>query len=189
MSMSLRLRCMIASPRHRPAYLSVEIETQCGPPSEIRLLNDIWMPPLGAAFETGPLGPALCPVEQPLVSAWRYEWLTENNWNISWGSRTRWQLYAKRNVGPTRATLRMHREIMQAIDPKQEDIARALFVDHRNGQTLDNRDENLAWATPAENRANTRPRDRIPSLELIVGRLLAQVRPARAAIEELAATF
>jgi hypothetical protein len=31
MSMSLRLRCLIASPRHRAAYLSVEIETQFGP--------------------------------------------------------------------------------------------------------------------------------------------------------------
>lgn len=105
-----------------------------------------------------------------LVSAVRYAWLIETRWNISWGSRTRWQLYAKRNVGVDRATVRMHREIMQAIEPKPEDEARELFVDHGNGQTLDNTDENLCWVTPAQNRANSRARVLIPTLEQIVAR-------------------
>lgn len=126
-----------------------------------------------------------------LVSATRYPWLIENNWNISWGGRTRWQLYAKRNVGVERATVRMHREIMQDIEPREDAAARQLFVDHRNGQTLDNTDENLSWATPAQNHANKRARILIPTLEDIVAawRTKHQMRPARAAIEELAATF
>lgn len=103
-----------------------------------------------------------------LVSAVRYGWLIETNWNISWGSRTRWQLYAKRNGGRDRATVRMHREIMQEIEPKPEDEARDLFVDHGNGQTLDNTDDNLGWVTPAQNRANKRARILIPTLEQIV---------------------
>jgi len=103
-----------------------------------------------------------------LVSATRYPRLIENNWNISWGSRTRWQLYAKRNVGTDRATVRMHREIMQEIEPKPELIAAALFVDHGNGQTLDNTDDNLSWATPAQNHANKRARILIPTLDQIV---------------------
>jgi hypothetical protein len=111
-----------------------------------------------------------------LVSAWRYERLVRNNWNVSWGSRTRWQLYAKRNVGVERATIRMHRVIMQEIEPLPEDAAAGMHVDHGNGQTLDNRDENLSWATPAQNRANTRAREHIPSLELIVMRLRAELQ-------------
>jgi DNA-binding FadR family transcriptional regulator len=103
-----------------------------------------------------------------LVSAHRYAWLIETNWNISWGSRTPWQRYAKRNIGPGRATVRMHRAIMQAIEPKPEEEADALFVDHGNGQTLDNTDENLAWVTPAQNAASRRGRILIPSLEQIV---------------------
>lgn len=103
-----------------------------------------------------------------LVSLRRYPMLIENNWNISWGSRTRWQFYAKRNVGRDRATVRMHRVIMQEIEPKPEEEARDLFVDHGNGQTLDNTDENLAWVTPAQNAANQRARILIPSLADIV---------------------
>lgn len=124
-----------------------------------------------------------------LVDAIDYGWLTEKNWNISWGSRTRWQLYAKRNIGVARATVRMHREIMMRAEPLPAIEADALFVDHINGQTLDNRRANLRWATRAENAANTRRREDIPSLELIVLQLLHQARPARAALADMAATF
>lgn len=107
-----------------------------------------------------------------LVDAIDYGWLVENNWNVSWGGRTRWQLYAKRNIGPARATVRMHREIMMRAEPRPIEEAAALHVDHINGQTLDNRRANLRWATQLENRANHRPRERIPSLELIVMSLM-----------------
>jgi hypothetical protein len=120
-----------------------------------------------------------------LVSARQYPWLIENNWNISWGSRTRWQLYAKRNVGIERATVRMHREIMQRIEPKPEAIACDLFVDHGNGQTLDNTDENLAWVTPAQNRANKRARILIPTCEQIVARWWAKHAQAARQLEEM----
>ena len=124
-----------------------------------------------------------------LVDAEDYPWLIQKNWNVSWGSRTRWQLYAKRNVGVSRATVRMHREILRMADPRPEEAMAALHGDHNNGQTLDNRRVNLAWLAPGENARNRHPRESIPSLELIVARLLGQVRPARMAIEELAATF
>lgn len=109
-----------------------------------------------------------------LVDDIDYGWLTERTWNISWGSRTRWQLYAKRNIGPKRDTVRMHREIMMRAEPLPADIAAGLFVDHINGQTLDNRRCNLRWVTEAENRANKRPREKIPSLELIVMRIIGR---------------
>lgn len=107
-----------------------------------------------------------------LVDAIDYPWLIEKKWNVWWSGRARWQLYAKRNVGIDRATVRMHREIMQRAEPLEPSIAAMLHVDHINGQTLDNRRANLRWATPIENRANHRPRERIPSLELIVMQLM-----------------
>ncbi len=120
-----------------------------------------------------------------LVDAIDYGWLVENNWNISWGGRTRWQLYAKRNIGVARATVRMHREIMMLADPRPLTEAEQLHVDHINGQTLDNRRSNLRWATRAENRANTRRREHIPSLEIIVMRLLSEAQPALRALEAI----
>lgn len=124
-----------------------------------------------------------------LVSAVDYAWLIETNWNIWWSGRARWQLYAKRNIGPDRATVRMHREILQRADPRPAIEVAALHGDHRNGQTLDNRRENLRWLTPEENRANTHIREHIPSLELLIMRLLHQARPAREALASISATF
>ncbi len=119
-----------------------------------------------------------------LVDADDYEWLSANVWNISWGSRTPWQLYAKRNVGPSRATLRMHREIMIQNDPRDEVFMAKHPVDHGNGQTLDNRKANLAWVTPQQNHANKRTRDKIPTLESIVLGLLAS-HAAAPAVQEV----
>jgi hypothetical protein len=109
-----------------------------------------------------------------LVDAIDFEWLSQWTWNVSWGSRTPWQFYAKRNVGRDRATLRMHREIMIFADPREEKFMAAHPVDHGNGQTLDNRRANLAWVTQAQNQANKRPRATIPSLDAIVLQLLAE---------------
>ena len=108
-----------------------------------------------------------------LVDAADFEWLSRVTWNVSWGSRTPWQLYAKRNVGRERATVRMHREIMIAADPRPESFMATHPVDHGNGQTLDNRRENLAWISHAANAANRHPRSAIPSLEAIVMQLMA----------------
>lgn len=108
-----------------------------------------------------------------LVDAEDYGWLSENKWNISWGSRTPWQMYAKRNIGADRATVRMHREIMLRAEPRSDRFIAKRFVDHGNGQTLDNRRANLRWATPQENNANRRLRAQIPSLVSILAELLA----------------
>ncbi len=110
-----------------------------------------------------------------LVDAIDYAWLIEHSWNEWWSGRARWQLYAKRNTGPDRATIRMHREILRIADPRPAEELLELHGDHVNGQTLDNRRANLRWFTPAENRANTHARERIPSLELVIRQLLASL--------------
>lgn len=108
-----------------------------------------------------------------LVDAVDYAWLIANNWNYGWHNRTPWKFYAKRNVGPARSTVYMHREILLRADPQPVEFTSWRHADHGNGQSLDNRRCNLAWATPEENKANTRRRHEIPSLESIVAGLLA----------------
>jgi hypothetical protein len=120
-----------------------------------------------------------------LVDAIDYPWLIENNWNISYGSRTKWQYYAKRNVGRDRATVRMHRVIMMRAEPLPEAEAAKLVVDHINGVTLDNRRANLRWCTPEENRRNVRDRSQIMSVEFIAARLVGKLAPDLPRLEEI----
>jgi hypothetical protein len=83
-----------------------------------------------------------------LVDAIDYPWLILHRWNLSWGKSCPWKTYAKRNVGPDRATVRMHRAILALVDPVPLEEAIEMHGDHVNGQGLDNRRANLRWATP-----------------------------------------
>src|SRR5438552_8437455 len=125
-----------------------------------------------------------------LVDAEDFPWLSENVWNVSWGKSCPWKKYAKRNVGPDRATLRMHREIMIRNDPRSDRFMSTHHVDHGNGNGLDNRwrdrpgcPGNLSWATPKQNAANRFQRADIPSLDSIVLQLLAELGPRPEIVE------
>jgi hypothetical protein len=72
--------------------------------------------------------------------------------NLKWvvngnGSKFYAVRFVKTGPGKTK-TLRLHREIMNAPD--------GLLVDHRNGNGLDNRRDNLRLATHGENASNRR---------------------------------
>jgi hypothetical protein len=109
-----------------------------------------------------------------LVDVQDHAWLSEHTWNV-WhgGVHCRWKVYAKRNVGWDRATIRMHREIRIRADPKSDRFVRTHHVDHINGNGLDNRRANLCWVTAKQNAANRFVRSAIPTLEEIIAGLLA----------------
>lgn len=123
-----------------------------------------------------------------LVDAEDVPWLMQWQWNVWHAGSNRhdsWMLYAKRNVGPSRATLRMHRELSIKDEPDlSETFLRAHVVDHINGQTLDNRKANRRWLTKPANAVIRRPKGTAPSLDAIVRELLAGM-PARPQLEEI----
>jgi len=81
-----------------------------------------------------------------LVDAEDYEWLSQFNW---YAAQLRPGLfYAMRNdyVGGTSRSVYLHRLVMRA--------KRGQYVDHTNGDGLDNRRENLRFCTNAQNLQN-----------------------------------
>lgn len=113
-----------------------------------------------------------------LVDADDYEWLTLKRWNWAWHARSPQRFYAKRNVGPARSTVYLHREVMLRVGPPP---APGLHVDHKNGQSLDNRKANLRWLTPKENIANKVPPFLIPSLDELLASLVGSLQVGAAA--------
>lgn len=88
-----------------------------------------------------------------LVDDADYGWLALHKWHAQWHPQTR-SFYAIRTVriGPKRERRAMHRVILGLTDPH-------IQSDHKNGDTLDNRRENLRPATHSENARNRcRPR-------------------------------
>lgn len=74
-----------------------------------------------------------------------FEELSKFKWHVLPSGKHQTFMYAARGETTTRKSIRMHRQIMGI----------AGFVDHANGNTLDNRRCNLRPATRAQNRANS----------------------------------
>jgi hypothetical protein len=112
-----------------------------------------------------------------LVDLEDYGWASAHRWNCGWHTKTKWKIYAKRNVGVARSTVYLHREILiRATGEADAAFLAAHHAHHLNGQSLDCRRTNLAWATKSVNAAITNRRAACPSLESIVARLLAERR-------------
>ena len=76
--------------------------------------------------------------------------------DVAFLSRWKWQFrslsgrnyaYRKTTIKGVELNIAMHREILGVADPK-------VFVDHKNGNGLDNRKDNLRMATNSQNQAN-----------------------------------
>jgi hypothetical protein len=113
-----------------------------------------------------------------LVDADDWPWLCRHRWNIGWHAKTKWKLYAKRNEGPARSTIYLHREVLIRASGCEADFAAAHHGHHLNGQSLDCRQANLGWRTPAANSAIRVKRIGTPSLEAIVAALARQAGAA-----------
>lgn len=74
-----------------------------------------------------------------------YEVVAGGNWKI-WSSHGHSYVVKRQRFGPRRLLRILHRELINAPADR--------WVDHRNGNTLDNRKSNLRVCTPTENARN-----------------------------------
>ena len=97
------------------------------------------------------------------VSPEDYEWLIGFKWTFAVSHKNGGLVYARRSVrsGDSNVTVLMHREIIEKRMGQARPSERH-FVDHANGDSLDNRRVNdagapqLRWLTAKENMANQR---------------------------------
>jgi len=79
-----------------------------------------------------------------------YFWLSTFKWYAAKGSLTYYAVHSIFKKGSKRHQLKMHREVCKVADD--------MFVDHINGNGLDNRKANLRPATSAQNIRNRKKR-------------------------------
>ncbi len=100
--------------------------------------------PSEPAYRTIPLSQG----QVAIVDAEDYEWLAQWKWCAMWSDRTQ-SFYAVRSlprINGRQQHVRMHRVILG--------VARSVFVDHKNHNTLDNRRINIRPVTRLQNRWN-----------------------------------
>ena len=89
-----------------------------------------------------------------IVSAHRHDYLDKYCWSLHWsGDSNGIRYYAKAWIGHGTNHVRLHRFITGITDRK-------VHVDHRNGDGLDCRDENLRVCEPEENNRNRNRKNR-----------------------------
>lgn len=89
-----------------------------------------------------------------LVSPERYAWVTQWRWSWRW-DRTKTKRYATRTSWKDgrRCTVYMHKAILAETGKPQPTEAHTIG-DHQDGDSLNNQDGNLEWATVSMNRRN-----------------------------------
>jgi hypothetical protein len=95
-----------------------------------------------------------------LVDDQDYEWAMQWKWHVGRVQKNHW--YAMRKgIGPrgNLTTIYLHIELMKRIQDVPD--CGVWFVDHVDGDGLDNRRHNIRWATRSENAQNTAAKRRL----------------------------
>jgi hypothetical protein len=91
---------------------------------------------------------ALTQHQNAIVDTADFEWLSKWDWHARYEPRGN-KFYAQRkSPGPEYKIIQMHREILKCKDDKE--------LDHKNGNSLDNRRSNLRACSHAQNIMNKR---------------------------------
>jgi hypothetical protein len=78
-----------------------------------------------------------------------YEWLSQWNWQALWDPKVKSFYAVRKNPPPKSRMMKMHRQILGAIEGET--------VDHKNHDTLDNRRYNLRKCSAQQNAYNQGP--------------------------------